>query len=102
MLEAVRIVFAGFLFLVGGLITLANGRIVWLGIRNRGEGPFHSFVPMIGGIAGAAGLSLAPLGSISDRLPDLWVPFVRDAGSGMNFGFFVAAIVDAIFRRDGE
>ncbi len=101
MLEAVRLVFAGALFLVGGCITLANGYILWLGIRHRREEPasaFISYVPLIGGIAGAAGLSLAPLGSISDRLPYLWIPFVLDVGSGINLCFFVAAIV----RRDGE
>ena len=101
MLEAVRLVLDGVLLLLGGLITLTNLYILWLGIRHRGEEPPHAFVsyiPLIGGIAGIAGLSLMPLGSFSDRLPYVWIPFVVDPGSGLSLGFFVAAML----RRNGE
>ncbi len=100
MLEAVRIGVAGILLLLGGLMTLANGYYFWLGIRHPGERT-PSLGPLIGGIAGVAGLSLAPIGSFSDRLPYLWIPFVLDLGSGMYFGMFVAGMVGEIVRKDG-
>ena len=105
MLEAVRLVLAGLLLLLSGLITLTNGYILWLGIRHRGEEPassFVSYIPLIGGIAGVAGLSLVPLGSFSDRLPYLWIPFVLDLGSGVCLCWFVRAMVVEIARKDGE
>ncbi len=105
MLEAVRLVLAGFLLLLGGLFTLANWYILWLGIRRRLFSPassFVSYVPLIGGIAGVAGLSLVPLGSFSDRLPYLWIPFVLDLGTGLMLGWFVRAMVLEIDRKDGE
>ena len=105
MLEVVRLVLAGFLLLLGGLSTLTNGYILWLGIRHRGEesaSSFVSYVPFIGGIAGVAGLSLVPLGSFSDRLPYLWIPFVLDLGSGLCLCWVVRAMVVEIGRKDGE
>ena len=98
MFEAVRLVFAVILLLVAGLFALANAYYAWLAIRHRGE-PHPSFAPFIGGIAGVAGLSFVPLGSISDRLPYLWLPFVLDAGSGM---YLVGLAVAKIVLRDGE
>ena len=71
-LDEIRLVIAGILFLVGGLITLTNWYYLFLGIRHPGE-RVPSYIPFIGGIAGAAGLSLVPLASISDRLIFLWV-----------------------------
>ena len=95
MLEASRFVVAGVLLLVGGLFTLANWYYLWLGIRHSGD-RVPSLGPFLGGIAGIAGLVLLPLGSFSDRLPFLWIPFVLDPGSGLMLGFFV----NAIFRRN--
>ena len=104
MLEAVRLGLAGVLLLIGGVVTLTNWYILWLGIRHRGEEPssFVSYVPLIGGIAGVAGLSLVPLGSFQDRLPYLWIPFVLDLGAGLMLGWFVRAMVLEIAQKDGE
>ena len=105
MLEAVRLGLASVLLLIGGVVTLTNGYILWLGIRHRGEesaSSFVSYVPFIGGIAGVAGLSLVPLGSFSDRLPYLWIPFVLDIGSGVCLCWLVRAIFVEIGRKDGE
>lgn len=101
MLDVVRLVVAGILLLLGGLVTLSNWYNVWLGIRHPGEG-FRSLAPLIGGVVGVAGLSLAPIGSFLDRLPYLWLPLVLDLGTGMYFGFFVAAMVNDAVRKDGE
>ena len=103
MLEVVRLGLASVLLLIGGVVTLTNGYILWLGIRHRGEesaSSFVSYVPFIGGIAGVAGMSLVPLGSFSDRLPYLWIPFVLDLGAGLMLGWLVRAIV--IDLKDGE
>ena len=97
MLEVVRLGLASVLLLIGGVFTLTNWYYLWLGIRHS-QAP--SMVPLIGGIAGVAGLSLVPLGSFSDRLPYLWIPFVLDLGSGVMLGWLVRAIV--IDRKDGE
>jgi len=101
MLEAVRFVFAGSLLLLGGLSTLNNWHHVYLGIRRPGE-RVPSLAPLIGGVAGVAGLSLVPLGSFSDRLPYLWLPFVLDPGSALYFGMFVAAMASEVIRRPKE
>ena len=101
MLEAVRLGLASILLLAGGLITLANGYYFWLGIRHPGE-QTPSLGPLIGGIAGVAGLSLAPIGSFSDRLPYLWIPLVLDLGTGLYFGMVFTAVVGVIVRKDGE
>jgi len=47
-------------------------------------------------------LSLAPLGSFSDRLLYLWIPFILDIGSGVFLGMFIAAMVGEFVRRDGS
>ena len=101
MLEAVRLGFAIILLLVGGVITLSNWHNLWLGIRHSGERA-PSPVPLIGGVAGVAGLSLVSLGSFSDRLPYLWIPFVLDFGSGVCLCWIVRAMVLEIARKDGE
>ena len=95
MLETVRLVLAVILLLVAGLFALGNAYYAWLAFRYRGE-PHTSFAPLIGGIAGVAGLSVMPLGSISDRLLYLWLPFFLDAGSGV---YLVSPVVGAFVRR---
>ena len=40
-----------------------------------------SVAPLIGGILGAIAVLAAPFGTMSDRLPYLWVPAVLDCGA---------------------
>jgi hypothetical protein len=65
----------GLLLLLSIWISLANWAVVIRGLRGRGHA---SWIPIVGGLLGAAGCWLAPDGALLDVW---WVPFIVDFGS---------------------
>jgi hypothetical protein len=56
-------------------------------------------VPFIGGLAGAAAILLAPVGTMEQRLAYAWIPIVLDITFPMYLYLLVVVLPRAILRR---
>ena len=71
-----RWIMATFLFLLFGLLAIVNAIYWWRSVKDCSG----SVAPIFGGLFGALGLLLMPVGTLSDRFLWCWVPLVLDLG----------------------
>lgn len=81
---------AGVLLLLASWVIVLNWACVVRGLRGRGH---SSWIPLVGGMLGAAGCWLAPDGAL---LQFWWVPLILDFGSAPGL---VATLGYLLFRK---
>jgi hypothetical protein len=92
MAAILRWTFGGALIVFSAWVCVANASVLWIWYVQKRRPP--SWIPLVGGISGAAGLWLLPIAALHRWW---WLPLVLDWGSVPGIGY--SMVYHAAFRR---